>query len=142
MPQPNPAPQPSGLPVDPVDRIYQDLGEDRIRLLIQHFYQHVRQDNLIGPMYPENDWQAAEQRLADFLIQRFGGPATYSQQRGHPRLRMRHMPFAISPAARDRWLQLMDHALTETDVPPHVADTLRPFFHQVATFMINRPADD
>jgi len=80
----------------------------------------------------------AEQRLRDFVIGRFGGPPRYVEQRGHPRLRMRHMPFAIDETARDRWVLLMDRALDQAELPTDVTSLLREFFHGVATFMINR----
>jgi hemoglobin len=76
--------------------------------------------------------------LRGFLIQRFGGPTTYSEQRGHPRLRMRHAPFAINQAGRDRWIELMEQSLTETNLPEPAIRVLRLFFHDTATFMINR----
>jgi hemoglobin len=81
----------------------------------------------------------AEMRLRLFLIQRFGGPDHYSQQRGHPRLRMRHAPFPVNPAARSRWLLLMGEALSESNLPPDAARTLRRFFEDAGTFLINRP---
>ena len=90
-------------------------------------------------MYPKDDLAGAEERLRDFLIGRFGGPPRYIEQRGHPRLRMRHMPFAINGAARDQWVMLMDRALDESKFPEEVTALLREFFHGVASFMINRP---
>ena len=79
----------------------------------------------------------AEERLRDFLIGRFGGPPTYMEQRGHPRLRMRHSPFRLDAAARNRWVQLMDRALDEAALPPEAEQVLRPFFHVHATFLRN-----
>ena len=90
-------------------------------------------------MYPSGDLAGAEQRLRDFLVGRFGGPPRYVEQRGHPRLRMRHMPFAVNGAARDRWVQLMTRALDEARFPPAADAILREFFGAVATMMINRP---
>lgn len=89
-------------------------------------------------MYPRDDLAGAEQRLRDFLVQRFGGPGRYSQQRGYPRLRMRHGPFAIDRAARDRWISLMEQALAEVNLPEPAVNPLRKFFHDAATFMMNR----
>jgi hemoglobin len=89
-------------------------------------------------MYPADDLVNAEERLRDFLVGRFGGPMRYVEQRGHPRLRMRHMPFAIDQRARDRWIVLMNQALDEAALPADVTSLLREFFDQVATFMINR----
>jgi hemoglobin len=90
-------------------------------------------------MYAEdNDFAGAEQRLRDFLIFRFGGPPRYIEQRGHPRLRMRHVRFAIGQAARDRWMELMTAALADAAFPPEVEAKLRSFFDSTATFLINR----
>ena len=88
-------------------------------------------------MYPENDRKGAEQRLRDFLVYRFGGPERYITQRGHPRLRARHLPFRISQAARDRWMQLMNKAFAEAALPVEAEQLLRAFFEQMSTFMIN-----
>jgi hemoglobin len=119
-------------------QIYARLGEDGFDRLIAAFYARVRRDDVIGPLYPPDEWVAAQARLRDFLIQRFGGPTTYSDTRGHPRLRMRHMPFSIGPAERDRWLELMRDAMTEAGIEPDVAATLWPYFVQTASFMMNR----
>src|SRR5580692_1282027 len=89
-------------------------------------------------MYPAGDLPGAEERLRDFLIYRFGGPQRYIEQRGHPRLRMRHAPFAVNQAARDRWIQLMNNALAESALPADADALLRQFFASVATFMSNR----
>jgi len=120
-------------------QVFATIGEAGFERLIRAFYRQVPDDDVLGPMYPPEDLPGAEARLRDFLIGRFGGPQRYVQRRGHPRLRMRHMPFAIDPAARDRWLQLMDRALVETGLPPEVDAKLREFFEAVATMMINRP---
>jgi hemoglobin len=90
-------------------------------------------------MYPPHGLAGAEQRLRDFLIGRFGGPQRYIEQRGHPRLRMRHMPFAVNPAARERWLQLMTNALDEVQLPGDVDALLREFFADVSAMLVNRP---
>lgn len=119
--------------------IYSLVGEDGFQRLVAAFYRQVPGDDVLGPMYPRHDLAGAEERLRDFLIYRFGGPQRYIEQRGHPRLRMRHAPFAIGQAARDRWMQLMKAALAETALPPEVESMLREFFEGVATFMINRP---
>jgi hemoglobin len=105
---------------------------------VRAFYAQVPGDDVLGPMYPSHDLAAAEARLRDFLVGRFGGPPRYIEQRGHPRLRMRHTPFAIDQRARDRWMQLMARAIEESRLPPDVAMLLRDFLGQVATFMINR----
>jgi hemoglobin len=92
-------------------------------------------------MYPPHDLEGAEQRLRDFLIGRFGGPPRYIEQRGHPRLRMRHAPFVIDSAARNRWVELMSRALDEAQLPRDVDLALRPFFEGVATMMMNVRGD-
>jgi hemoglobin len=120
------------------EQVYERIGEDGFARLVRAFYAQVPSDDVLGPMYPPDDLAGAEERLRDFLVGRFGGPPRYVEQRGHPRLRMRHMPFAIDQRARDRWMTLMDRALQEVDLPPDVADLMRQFLGQVATFMINR----
>ena len=119
--------------------IYPLIGEDGFQRLVAAFYRQVPGDELLGPMYPRHDLAGAEERLRDFLIFRFGGPQRYLEQRGHPRLRMRHAPFPIGQAARDRWIELMNKALEEAALPSKAEALLRVFFDQVATFMINRP---
>ena len=120
------------------EQVFETLGEDGFTRLIRAFYAQVPDDAVLGPMYPKDDLAGAEQRLRDFLIGRFGGPPRYIEQRGHPRLRMRHMPFAIDTAARNQWVMLMDRALDEARFPDDVTALLREFFHGVATFMINK----
>lgn len=121
------------------DQIFKAIGEDGFVRLIRAFYAQVPADPILGPMYPPDDLAGAEQRLREFLIGRFGGPPRYIEQRGHPRLRMRHNPFTIDVAARDRWVTLMDRALDAAQLPEDAAAVLRDFFHSTATFMINRP---
>jgi hemoglobin len=120
------------------EEIYARIGEEGFERLVHAFYAQVPGDELLGPMYPRHDLAGAEQRLRDFLIGRFGGPPRYIERRGHPRLRMRHMPFAIDQAARDRWMTLMDRAIDEADLPADVGTLLREFFHGTTTFLINR----
>ncbi len=120
-------------------QVFEVMGEDGFARMVGAFYQKVRQDDLIGPMYPDGDWEGAEQRLRDFLIYRFGGPDRYVQQQGHPRLRMRHVGFKIGIAERDRWIELMSSAMKESEVPKEVALELKVFFEQVADFMRNVP---
>jgi len=90
-------------------------GEETFRRLVHRFYQGVAEDPLLRPMYPEEDLGPAEERLALFLMQYWGGPRTYSDARGHPRLRMRHMPFQIGPVQRDAWLRCMRIAVAEIE---------------------------
>ena len=120
------------------DQVYARLGEEGFARLVRAFYAQVPGDSILGSMYPPHDLAGAEERLRDFLIGRFGGPQRYIEQRGHPRLRMRHMPFAIDQAARDRWVQLMDGALDDAVTDSDVRELLRQFLHGMATFMINR----
>ncbi len=91
----------------------------------------------LRPMYPEEDLGPAADRLRSFLVQYWGGPATYSEQRGHPRLRMRHAPFVIDAGARDAWLEHMDAALTAMDPEPAVDTAMREYFSMAATHMVN-----
>jgi len=118
--------------------IYQVVGDEGFNRLIRAFYRQVPDDPILGPMYPKEDLQGAEERLRDFLKFRFGGPSTYLETRGHPRLRIRHFPFAVTQAARDRWVLLMGKALEDAKFPPDVTETLREFFGSVATFLMNR----
>ncbi len=118
--------------------ILERIGEDGIRRLVAAFYRRIRQDDLLGPMYPQDDWEGSEARLAGFLIFRIGGSDAYIQARGHPRLRMRHAPFAIDQSARDRWVALMDASFDEVGLDPDAAMELRAFLQQTATFMQNR----
>ena len=119
--------------------IYAVIGEDGFRRLVAAFYRQIPADDVLGPLYQAHDLTGAEERLRDFLLFRFGGPATYLETRGHPRLRMRHAPFAIGSAARDRWVQVMGKALDEADLPAEVHATLKEFFANTATFLMNRP---
>jgi len=119
-------------------QIYSRIGEEGFTRLVHAFYQRVPTDDILGPMYKQHDLSGAESRLRGFLIQRFGGPMTYSEQRGHPRLRMRHAPFHVDQAARDRWIELMEQALAEAKFAPDVEQSLRAFFHDAGTFLINR----
>ena len=118
--------------------VFAAIGEDGFERLVAAFYRQVPADDVLGPMYPPDDMAGAEQRLRDFLIGRFGGPQRYIEQRGHPRLRARHVPFPIDRRASERWLELMDRALVETALPTDVDAVLREFFDAVAEMMINR----
>ena len=104
--------------------IYGQIGEEGFARLVAAFYRQVPGDDILGPMYPADDLPGAEERLKDFLVGRFGGPQRYIEQRGHPRLRMRHMPFKLDQRARDRWVQLMDRALEEAQLPKESKDLL------------------
>jgi len=121
--------------------IYSAIGGDGFERLVTAFYRQVPGDNVLGPMYPAQDLEGARQRLRDFLIYRFGGPPAYIEQRGHPRLRIRHAPFAIGQVARDRWLQLMTRALDEAALPADARELLQSFFESTTTFLKNRAGD-
>ena len=120
------------------NQVYELIGEDGFQRLVSAFYSRVPSDSVLAAMYPRDELQAAEDRLRGFLIFRFGGPQTYIEERGHPALRMRHAPFAVTHEARDRWLSIMTAALDEADLPDNATEVLRPFFDNTATFLINR----
>jgi hemoglobin len=123
--------------MDTIGQIAPQIGEQIIQQMVSAFYRRVREDSLIGPMYPQDDWAGAEQRLAGFLIYRLGGSPQYIEQRGHPRLRMRHFPFRIGVAERDRWLQMMEQAMEEVQFPPEAGATLKTFFAGTADMLRN-----
>jgi hemoglobin len=118
--------------------IYTRIGEDGFAALVRAFYAQVPGDDILGPMYPPGDLAGAEARLRDFLVGRFGGPPRYIEERGHPRLRQRHVRFAVDQPARDRWVTLMNRALDQTDLPEDIRSYLRSFLDATATFLINR----
>lgn len=129
---------------DGIDGLYARLGQGPIEDAVRRFYASVPDDPILGPMYPDGDWAGAEHRLRTFLVFRLGGPQTYIEERGHPRLRMRHAPFVVDLAARDRWVELMTAAVEATwsdrSLDPDLAVTLLGFLGDVATFLINRAA--
>ena len=124
------------------EQLYTTVGPEGFHRLVAAFYHRVKTDDVLGPLYPKDDLVAAEERLRLFLIQRFGGPTTYSDQRGHPRLRMRHAPFRVDERARNRWVDLMDQALIEANFPEETLPLLRKYFLDTATFMINYAPSD
>ena len=119
-------------------QLFDMIGENGFTKLVAAFYRRVPDDDILGPLYPRDDLAGAEARLREFLIMRFGGPDTYAQKRGHPRLRMRHARFPVTRAARDRWVLLMEQALGEASFPAEAEAVLRNFFDDAATFLINR----
>ena len=121
----------------PESEVYGVIGEDGFTRLVAAFYRRIPTDDILGPMYAGLDMAAAERRLRLFLIGRFNGPQHYMMERGHPRLRMRHAPFKVDTAARDRWLKLMNEALAETALPPDVEPVLRTYFESTAHHMMN-----
>jgi hemoglobin len=112
-------------------------GAPTFRKLVARFYQGVSQDPLLRPLYPEEDLGPAEERLRMFLEQYWGGPTTYSDERGHPRLRMRHVPFRVDPAARDAWLRHMRDAIDELDLPPLYEGELWDYMVRAAHSLVN-----
>jgi hemoglobin len=114
-------------------------GEETFRRLVAHFYAGVAEDPLLRPLYPDEDLTGAQDRLRMFLIQYWGGPSTYSDQRGHPRLRLRHAPFAIGPAQRDAWLIRMRAAVDELNLPAEYAQPLWDYLAMAANSLVNRP---
>lgn len=112
-------------------------GEETFRRLVHRFYQGVAEDPVLRPLYPEEDLGPAEDRLRLFLIQYWGGPNTYSQERGHPRLRMRHAPFVIGEAEHDAWLRHMRDAVDELNLPEQLEKTLWDYLIMAARSMVN-----
>ena len=112
-------------------------GEPTFRKLVDGFYTGVATDPVLRPLYPEADLEPAAERLRMFLIQYWGGPSTYQEQRGHPRLRLRHAPFTIGPRERDAWLRHMRQAVDSLDLPPDHAATLWDYLERAAFFMVN-----
>jgi hemoglobin len=110
--------------------------------LVSRFYAGVRTDPVLIPLYPQDDWDGAELRFRSFLEQYWGGPTTYSEERGHPRLRMRHAPFAIGPAQRDAWLSHMREAVDSLELLPEQRATLWRYLESAAHSMQNRLSDD
>ena len=119
------------------EQIYNIIGEDGFERLVREFYRQVPGDEILGPMYPPEDLAGAEQRLRDFLVGRFGGPLRYIEQRGHPRLRMRHVPFKVTPAQRDRWLTHMLAAVDTLDLAPANDLLLRDYLERAAHSLVN-----
>ncbi|GAB5402591.1 MAG: globin [Aureliella sp.] len=127
---------------EPIDEnaVFAAVGEDGFTRLVAAFYRQVPEDDILGPMYPADEMPEAEKRLRDFLIYRFGGPQDYIQERGHPRLRARHAPFAITPEASQRWMEVMSRAFDEASLDAGAEATLRQFFEHMTAFLVNRPA--
>jgi hemoglobin len=114
-------------------------GEETFRRLVARFYQGVAGDPVLRAVYPEEDLADAEERLRLFLIQYWGGPATYNERRGHPALRMRHARFAIGPAERDAWLRHMTAAIASLDLPEELSAPLRDYVTTAAHALTNQP---
>ena len=127
---------PSGSPTTFYDEIG---GEATITAIVAAFYRGVAQDEVLRPLYPEEDLGPAEERFRLFLMQYWGGPHTYSDQRGHPRLRMRHAPFSIGIAERDAWLRHMRAAVDSLDLPESALVPLWDYLEMAAHSMVNQP---
>jgi hemoglobin len=117
---------------------YEEIGgHDTFVRLVDVFYEGVAADPVLQPMYPEQDLGPARRRLTMFLEQYWGGPTTYSDERGHPRLRMRHLPYAVDPDARDRWLRHMRAGVDALDLPPLHEATLWDYLERAAHSLVN-----
>ena len=127
-------------PARPTGTFYELVGgEATFTRLVRGFYARVADDPVLRPLYPEEDLGPAEERFRLFLMPYWGGPTTYSDQRGHPRLRMRHAPFAITAEARDAWLNAIGASLLELDLPQDQAETLWSYLVSTAYAMQNQP---
>lgn len=121
-----------------VSTFYDEVGGfETFRNLVDRFYAGVATDEVLRPMYPEEDLGPAAERFTLFLVQYWGGPTTYSEQRGHPRLRMRHAPFEVTPLARDHWLKHFRAAMDEVGLTPEQDAKLWDYVTHAAQFMIN-----
>ena len=116
-------------------------GHETFRKLVHEFYIGVSSDPELRALYPEDDLGPAEDRFRMFLEQYWGGPTTYGEERGHPRLRMRHMPFRVTPEAKDRWLFHMRAAVDSLELPPLYEGTLWDYMERAALSMINSPSE-
>ena len=112
-------------------------GEKDLRQIVHRFYEQVAEDDVLRPLYPEEDLGPAEDRLRMFLEQYWGGPRTYSDQRGHPRLRMRHNPFKVGPIERDAWLRCMRVAVDEAELDEAHRAQLWQYLEYAAASMVN-----
>ncbi len=129
----------STSPTPPHESFFDAVGgHATFARLVDRFYEGVAQDPVLRPMYPEEDLAGARERLTLFLEQYWGGPTTYSQRRGHPRLRMRHAPFPVTPDARDRWLEHMRTAVLALGLPPLREAELWDYLERAAFSMVNR----
>lgn len=126
---------------EPVSMYDEFGGEQFFTDLVAAFYARVATDPVLRPMYPEEDLAGAERRLRLFLMQYWGGPTTYGDERGHPRLRMRHAPYAVDSVARDRWLSLMFEALEEQSLSAELEMRLWQYLVGAAFGMQNVPDD-
>ncbi|MCE5292694.1 MAG: globin [Nocardiaceae bacterium] len=117
-------------------------GAETFEKLVHRFYAEVKEDEVLRALYPEDDFEAAERRLRMFLEQDWGGPQTYSAERGHPRLRMRHVPFKVGPIERDAWLRCMRVAIGSIDhstIDAAHRKALIDYFEMAAHSLMNSP---
>jgi hemoglobin len=122
---------------DPVTFYEEVGGYETFRTIVARFYEGVAADEVLRPLYPEEDLGPAEERFLLFLVQYWGGPTTYSETRGHPRLRMRHAPFAVNPEAKDRWLHHFRAGMDAADLTPEQDARLWDYVTHAAQFMVN-----
>ena len=123
---------------DPQQTFFEQVGgHETFERLVRRFYEGVTADPVLQPMYPDDDMEGAIWRLTAFLEQYWGGPGTYSEQRGHPRLRMRHHAFHVNPDARDRWLGHMKAAVESLGLSPLHEATLWDYLERAAFAMVN-----
>ena len=119
--------------------LYEDMGgRATFEQLVSHFYALVSVDPILRPMYPDEDMKGAAERLLMFLEQYWGGPTTYSEQRGHPRLRMRHSQFKIGEAERDAWLKAMKSAVDGVEMRADLKEELWNYLVMAANSMVNQ----
>jgi hemoglobin len=122
------------------ETLYNEMGgAPFFEQLVSGFYEGIKNDPVLRPMYPDDDFEGATRRLAMFLSQYWGGPTTYSDERGHPRLRMRHNAFPINSDARDRWLGHMSDSLAKLEIEPHLRDQLWTYLVTAAHSLVNLP---
>lgn len=112
-------------------------GSETFDRLVREFYSGIQTDPVLWPMYPQHDLEGSIHRLSTFLQQYWGGPTTYSDERGHPRLRQRHVAFKVNPDARDRWLSHMRAALDTIALPPLHDETLWGYLDRAAHSLVN-----
>lgn len=122
--------------MNPFQSVYEAIGEENIQKLTHYFYEEVALISELRKLYPE-DLEPAERRLFLFLLQVFGGPQTYSEERGHPRLRMRHFEWKIDPKMREHWLNAMLSSLDRLNPEPTVKELMQGYFVKVANHMVN-----
>lgn len=117
--------------------VAREVGAEGLAAMVAAFYRRVKTDDIIGPLYPEDDWDGSEKRLREFLQFRFLGSEAYIENRGHPRLRMRHAHFVIGDAQSKRWVEMMDASMDECITSLDAKAVMSPFFTQVAEFLKN-----